>query len=312
MHLNIKVRGYVLGAVAAATYGMNPLFALPLYAEGMNADSVLFFRYLLALPVLALMLAWRRRTLAPGRGNLLALAAMGAVFAISSVSLFESYRHMAVGIASTLLFVYPLMVAVIMVAFYKERLTMVMVAALLLATGGIALLYQGGDTHISAFGTMLVFVSALSYAIYIVYVNHSRLRHVPTIAVTFYVLLFGWATLALKIMLFGSLTIPCSAGAWLNVSALAIFPTAISLLCTTAAIHDIGSTPTAILGALEPVTAVVIGTLVFGEALTLRVFAGLVLIVVAVSLVVAGGGIRGALLHFRKMFPSLRHRRPRM
>ena len=100
-----KLRGYTLGAVAAATYGMNPLFALPLYEDGMNPDSVLFFRYLAALPIVALMLLYRRRTLSPGKGNVIPLAAMGFVFALSSLSLFLSYRYMDAGIASTLLFV---------------------------------------------------------------------------------------------------------------------------------------------------------------------------------------------------------------
>ncbi len=185
---------------------------------------------------------------------------MGFVFALSSLSLFLSYRYMDAGIASTLLFVYPIMVAVIMAVAYKEKISALTVGAIAVATAGIGLLYNGGEQPLSAFGTLLVFVSSLTYAIYIVYVNHSRLEKVPTLAVTFYVLLFGWTTLALKTGLSGSLTLPADPALWGNIAALAIFPTAISLLCTTAAIQDIGSTPTAILGALEPVTAVVIGS----------------------------------------------------
>ena len=301
-----KLRGYTLGAVAAATYGMNPLFALPLYEDGMNPDSVLFFRYLAALPIVALMLLYRRRTLSPGKGNVIPLAAMGFVFALSSLSLFLSYRYMDAGIASTLLFVYPIMVAVIMAVAYKEKISALTVGAIAVATAGIGLLYNGGEQPLSAFGTLLVFVSSLTYAIYIVYVNHSRLEKVPTLAVTFYVLLFGWTTLALKAGLSGSLTLPADPALWGNIAALAIFPTAISLLCTTAAIQDIGSTPTAILGALEPVTAVVIGVSVFGETLTPRLCIGLVMIVGAVSCVVAGSKAKDALVRLRKMFPNLR------
>ena len=50
--MNDKVKGFVVGAVAAATYGMNPLFALPLYKEGLSADSVLFYRYSMAVAML--------------------------------------------------------------------------------------------------------------------------------------------------------------------------------------------------------------------------------------------------------------------
>lgn len=309
MKINRKFRGYLLGAVAAATYGLNPLFALPLYEDGMNPDSVLFFRYLLALPIVAAMLLFRRRSFNPGWRNWLPLLMMGFIFVVSSLSLFESYRYMPAGLASTLLFVYPIMVAVIMVLFYKEKLTLLTAGSIVTATAGIALLYQGDGAPVSAIGSVLVFVSSLSYAIYIVYINHSRLTGVPTLAVTFYVLLFGWSMLAVKALAGSTLMLPSEPAHWLNIGALALFPTAISLLCTTAAIQDIGSTPTAILGALEPVTAVAVGAVVFGEALTPRLCVGLVMIIGAVSCVVAGGRVNEALTRFRRLFPSLRRRR---
>lgn len=78
---------------------------------------------------------------------------------------------------------------------------------------------------------------------------------------------------------------------WGNLLALAVFPTAVSFLCTTSAIQYIGSTPTAILGALEPVTAIFFGVTVFGEMLTLRESIGLVMIVTAVTFVIAGSNI---------------------
>ena len=93
---------------------------------------------------------------------------------------------------------------------------------------------------------------------------------------------------------------------WGNLVCLALFPTVISFVCTTRAIHYVGSTPTAILGSLEPVTAVVIGVLVFGETLTARDLLGLVVIVTAVTLVVAGGGLTRPLLRFRKLFAVIR------
>lgn len=303
VRFNRKTRGYLLGALAAATYGMNPLFALPLYSGGMNPDSVLFFRYLIAIPIVASMLLYRRRTLNPGSRNVMPLAAMGLMFVLSSLSLFESYRYMDAGIASTLLFVYPIMVAVIMAAVYKEKISALTIGAIAVATAGIGLLYNGGGQPLSATGTLLVFVSSLTYAIYIVYVNHSRLKEVPTLAVTFYVLLFGWSLLALKVAFGGTLSVPANPSLWFNICALAVFPTAISLLCTTAAIQDIGSTPTAILGALEPVTAVIIGVSVFDEELTPRLCAGLVMIIAAVSCVVAAPKVQETLVRFRKMFP---------
>ncbi len=308
--MNAKVKGYLLGTVAAATYGMNPLFALPLYAEGMDADSVLFFRYIFAVPILAAMMIWRGRGFALGVRPALSLAVMGVMMAFSSLFLFQSYNYMDAGIASSLLFVYPVMVAVMMTCVFHERLTVQTVVCLFLALAGIWLLYrdENGAT-LSAAGTVMVFLSALTYAVYIVYVSRSSLNAMPTVKVTFYVLLFGSFVFGARLLWGGEVLTPVRWYMWGNLLALALFPTAISLLCTTRAIHYIGSTPTAILGALEPVTAVVIGVAVFGEQLTLRSATGIVLIIVAVTLVVAGGSIARRLLRLRRLFPRKRSRK---
>lgn len=118
--MNAKVKGYMLGAIAAATYGMNPLFALPLYKAGMDPDSVLFFRYLFAIPVLGIMLKARGRNFKLCRRDLVPLVS-GFLVAFSSLALFQSYNYMEAGIASTLLFVYPIMVALIMSLLFKEK-----------------------------------------------------------------------------------------------------------------------------------------------------------------------------------------------
>ena len=297
--MNAKAKGYILGSIAAASYGMNPLFALPLYKAGMDPDSVLFFRYLFAIPLLGIMIKARGRSFKIQRKETFPLIIMGLLVALSSLTLFLSYNYMAAGIASTLLFVYPIMVALIMAMVFKEKLALQTIVCMLLALGGIGLLYKSEDgSTLSLIGTLLVFASSLSYAIYIVGINQTSLKNVATLKVTFYVLLFG-------LSLFVVLNTPDQWYLWANLLALAVFPTAISFLCTTGAIQYIGSTPTAILGALEPVTAIFFGIAVFGESLTVRESFGLVMIIVAVTFVIAGGNITSQLVRFRKLFPRL-------
>lgn len=309
--MNVKVKGYLLGALAAASYGMNPLFALPLYSDGMDPYSVLFFRYLFAIPILGIMLKARGRTFAVSRHDLLPLVVMGLLLAMSSLSLFLSYNYMEAGIASTMLFVYPIMVAVIMAIFFRERITAQTASCILVALVGIALLYKGSDgATLDATGVMWVMVSALSYALYIVGVNRPRLKGIATLKLTFYALVFGFSIFIVCTDFGRALTFPSAWYKWGNLVALALFPTAISFLCTTQAIQYIGSTPTAILGALEPLTAVFFGVTVFGEALTPRLMFGIVMIIAAVSALVAGGSITSHLIRFKKMFPRLR-RHPR-
>ena len=303
--------GYILAAIAAASYGTNPLFALPLYSAGMNPDSVLFFRYLMALPLLAAMLIARGRGFGLRTNQVLPLMGMGVVMAVSSLTLFESYNYMAAGIASTLLFVYPIMVAVIMAIGFGERLQAQTIGCIVMALAGIALLYRGSDgATLNLTGTVMVVVSALSYAIYIVGANRPRLSAIPTLKVTFYVLLFGVFVFGTRFVAGQPLTTPTIGQwyLWANVIALAVLPAAVSVLCTTAAIQRIRPTPTAPLDAREPPTAIFFGITVFGETLTLRDSIGLALIITAVTLVVAGSKTASYLMRLRRMFPRLLHR----
>ena len=178
-----------------------------------------------------------------------------------------------------------------------------------MALFGIALLCNSGeDAVVSMKGVLFVLGSALSYSIYIVFVNKSRIKKMATIKVTMYVLIVGWIIFAIRSLTSGVLTTPPTDRWWLwgNILALSIFPTVISLICTTEAIQYIGSTPTAILGVLEPVTAVFFGIVVFHEAMTTRIIIGLVLIITSVTFVIAGGNIGKILLRLRKMFPKLK------
>ena len=309
--MSTKVIGYLLGALAEISYGTNPLFALPLYQAGMDPDSVLFFRYLFAIPIIGVMLKVRGRGFAVRRAELPPLVMLGLLVAVSSLTLFESYNYMDVGIASTLLFVYPVIVALIMTLMFKERLTVQTVVSIGGALVGIALLSIGeGGMALSGTGTALVFSSALSYAIYLVAVNRSSIGAMPTLKVTFYMLTFGLSLFVVRLCIGDGLHVPPLEGwyLWANLIALAVFPTAISFLCTTAAIKHIGSTPTAILGALEPATAVFFGMVVFGQQMLPREWCGFVLIILSVSVVVAGGGVTRYLLRMKRLFTRIRRK----
>lgn len=287
--MNNKTKGFIYGAIAAASYGMNPLFTLPLYGAGMSVDTVLFYRYLLAAIVLGILMKVQRQSFALQKKDILPLVIMGLLFSFSSLLLFMSYNYMDAGIASTILFVYPVMVAIIMGAFFKEKISAITIFSILLALSGIALLYQGdGNKPLSTIGVILVLLSSLSYAIYIVGVNRSSLKNLPTTKLTFYAILFGLSIYIIRLHFCTKLQMIPTGWLWADVIALAILPTAISLVCTALAIHYIGSTPTAILGALEPVTALFFGVLLFHEQLTPRLMAGVLMIITAVTLIILG------------------------
>lgn len=306
----MKLKGYLMAALAAAAYGTNPAFAVPLYDEGMNPVCVLLFRYLFSLPILALMMAARGRSLKITRAEGVQLSVLGVLMALSSLGLFESYNYMNPGVASTLLFVYPVMVAVIMTFFFHETFRMSTCICLALMGAGLYLLMRGGtSSDTGMLGLLFVMLSSLTYALYLVMTNVSKvLRGVSTLKMLFYVILFGSSVFVFALLTGADFTMPATGRAWGNLVALALIPTVLSLGCTTVAVNAIGSTPTAIFGALEPVTAVVLSVVLLGETITGREIVGGLLIVAATSIVIASGPVDKVLLRVRKMLPRRRSR----
>ena len=280
-----NLKGYLFAAIAAASYGTNPIFAIPLYREGISVTSVLFMRYAMAVAIMffaTMIKSPKAFVIKPKYIGLLAF--MGILMVLSSIALFESYKYLSAGIASTLLFFYPVMVAVIMAIFYKERLTKKSWACLITAFLGVVILSKNDDGgFISLLGLTLVMLSSLSYAIYLVYINRGPMKKINTSTITFYVILGGFLVMIPYCLLDGGLMLPKTTPAWINAIGLGFFPTVISLIFTSRAIALIGSTETAIFGALEPLTAVILGILILGETLTITPAIGMILIFVSVT-----------------------------
>jgi len=295
----MKFKGVSCGVLAAVCYGTNPLGALPLYEEGVNTSSVLFYRFSLAVVMLGMILLVEHKTLALTRHELKVLFLLGILFALSSITYYQSFHFMDAGIASTVLFVYPVMVAVIMASCFHEKVTLSTVLAIVFSLGGIGLLYQGDmGSSLSVTGFLLVMLSALTYAVYIVVVNQSHIQ-MSSLKLTFYVLLFCMLTLMAYSFTSPELTLqlPPSQRTWAYACWLGLVPTVLSLVLMTIAVHEVGATSTAIMGALEPMTAVAIGIMIFSELLTVRLTVGIIAILIAVFTIVLGKD-----LHMKTIF----------
>ena len=285
-----KTIGILCAILSAVCYGTNPFGALPLYEEGVNTATVLSHRFGLAVILLAVIMLIKRINIKVTRREFKVLFSLGVLFAASSITYYQSFHFMDAGIASTILFVYPVMVAVIMALFFKEKVTSMTVMAIVLSLVGIGLLYKGGaGVSLSVIGIVLCILSSLAYAIYIIVVNQSSIQ-MSSFKVTFYAMLVCEITLILYSFTSPELYLHMlpSPRAWSFAVWLSIVPTILSLVFMTVAVHHVGATPTAILGALEPLTAVTIGVIIFGETLTPRLVVGISFILFAVMLVVLG------------------------
>ncbi len=288
--MNSNTKGILNGIIASTSYGMNPLFGLPLYAIGIEVNSVLFYRYFLAVIIYFIWLKFfKKASLKISRQEIIPLFFLGIFFSLSSLTLFEAFHYIEAGIACTILFIYPVMVAIIMAIFFKEKITKTVIFAILLTSIGIILLYKGKpDTALSIKGILIVLTSALLYALYIVGVKNIKpVKVMNSARLSFYVMLFGLIVYIVNLKFCTTLQMLPNLKAWLFAIGLALFPTIISLETITIAIQLIGSTNTAILGALEPLTAIFFGILFFHEQLTLRISIGIILILFGVFLIIS-------------------------
>lgn len=296
MLITERSKGFLCGIIAAVTYGLNPLFAKPLYRAGLTPDSVLFYRYVFAVFGLILMVKLNRSPYLIKWKVLPWVVLNGILMWASSLFLFLSYEVMDVGIASTLLFVYPVMVAVSMTLGFGERMSPVAIGSILIALSGVAALSSGDN--VSLLGILYVILSALAYAVYIVCVKVSPLKNVPSDTLTMYCLAVGTLGFVIRLDFGCSIPpIPPTTLAWSCAILLALLPTMVSLYTTALAIKYVGATATGILGALEPLTGVAVGVLVFGERLTALPVAGMLLIFFGVLLLIQEKNI---LEYFRK------------
>lgn len=280
---NKKIFGTICGILAAVFYGTNPLGALKLYEQGMNTNSVLFSRFGMAWIIISIILIIRKENLKVTKKEFGTLTALGLLFTASSMTLYFSFKYIAAGVASTLLFTYPIMTAVIMGLFFKEKAGFKTIIAIVLSLVGVLLLYwSDAGGALDTLGVILVLVSALTYAIYIIVVNRCPLE-MSSFKINFYVVLYCAIGMAVFAWLTGQpLRLPHNAVSWFYAVWLAVVPATLSLVLMVYASKYVGATPTAILGALEPLTAVLIGIFVFDEPFGVRLAIGIVLILSAV------------------------------
>lgn len=283
-----KFSGFLYGLLSSASFGFIPLFTIPVMRIGMDFNSILVYRFLFAMLAIGLILIIRKSSFRIKKKEILPLILLAFFYDASGMFLFWGYKFMASGVATTIHFMYPVMTTLLMMFVFKEKKSLPRIVAIGLAIIGVFFLSRGeGDVQTSIVGVFIVLISALAYALYLVFVSQFKQIEVKGLKMTFYVFLFGLAIFLIGMSLAGMhvMVIPDNM-ALLNLIGLAIIPTVLSNFALIEAINRIGSTLTSVLGAMEPLTAVCIGIFVFGEMFTLSIAVGIVLIISAVTIII--------------------------
>ena len=288
----IRHNGIFYAVISSASFGFSPLFSLGLLAVGLTNFDVLAYRWGIAGIVLMIYAMVKKKTLMPASfDETWKMLLLSSLRAITSITLLIGYANISSGIASTINFMYPVIVTLTMVVFFGEKRSAIDYFAILASIFGVYLLASGdsivahgGNTKL---GLICSLISAFSFAAYYIVMKQVKADKIEVVKFTTWIMMLSAVYFIICAFIFnGKLTIITDARSWLNALGLGLWATMVSNITGVKGIRRIGPTMTSILGALQPVTAVILGVLFLGEHLYLRSLIGISIILVAVSIIV--------------------------
>ena len=279
------LKGYIFAILSAVIYGLMPLMATHIYADGVNAMTLVLLRNLLALPALAILAFCQQKTLkvpVKSLGGTVFLAAFGCC--ITPVLLFSAYNYIPSGTVTTIHFVYPAVVVLIGILFLKKKAQLGTILSLALCVGGIALFYKpGADFHWGGAGIALL--SGVTFAVYVVLLPVLRHKDVTGFLFTFYVALCSAVMMAVVCFATGQLALPQSLTGWGLCTLFALGVTCGAVVLFQQGTFLIGPEKASILSTFEPITSVVVGVAFMEEVIGFRDYLGIVLVLAASVLI---------------------------
>jgi drug/metabolite transporter (DMT)-like permease len=298
----ITLNGLFYAAISSISFGFSPLFSLGLIAAGLSNFDVLSYRWMVAAVVLVIYALCKKKSLRISSfDEAWKVALLSALRAITSITLLIGYANIASGVASTINFMYPVIVTMTMMIFFGEDKSWINVGAIALSIFGVYLMssgeglrVEGGNTEL---GLACSLISAISFAAYYVVMKRVKADKIEVVKFTTWVMLMSAIYFIIAgIIVDGKINIVTDGKLWMYILGLGLWATMISNFTGVKAVRRIGPTLTSILGALQPLTAVILGGLFLDEHLGPRTIGGIALIMIAVGIVVT---------HHKKASPKL-------
>ena len=278
-------KGYLYIIASAVIFGCMPLGAKYIYADGVNSMTLVLLRSCLALPLMALLIRTRGESLAVSPKEELRISLLSIIgTCMTPVLLFSSYHHISSGMATTLHFIYPAAVVLGCVLFLGEKPRRGPILCVVLCSVGVCLFQEGGE-RMNPTGTLLALASGISNAAYMILLDRSGLGHISGLKLCFHMCAAGSLGLLAMCIATGSLALPGSLFGWAACVAFSIAVSMGAVLFFQKGLFLVGSQRSAILSTFEPITSLVIGVLIFREAVTLHTLLGAALILMATVLI---------------------------
>ncbi len=275
------IKGYVFAVLSAVIYGSMPLMAKNIYADGVNPLSLVFLRNSFSLVPLAVLAYTQKRTLKiPLRllPKVSIIAFLGCC--LTPILLFSSYRFIPSGTATVIHFAYPAFVVLGGILFLREKPQTRNILCVLMCVGGISLFYSPGQP-LDPVGSMLSLASAVTFAAYVIILARFDTSEISGFLFAFHNIVISSIVTFVICIVSGSLVLPSTLTGWGLCLLLSLLVTTGAVVLFQQSAFLIGGERVSILSTLEPITSLVIGVIVFNEALGLPVLVGSVMVVAA-------------------------------
>jgi len=286
------MNGFFYAAISSASFGFSPLFSIGLLAAGLSGFDILSYRWGIAGLVLMIYAFCKKKSLRlTSWDETWKIMLLSALRSVTAITLLIGFANISSGIASTINFMYPIIVAICMMLFFGDRKSPVDIGAIAVSIFGVyliasgdSLIIEGGNTKL---GLTCSFISAMTFAAYYILMKRLKADKIEVVKFTTWLMMMSAIYFIICAFVFnGRLAVVCDGKSWLYILGLGLWSTMISSFTGVKAVRRIGPTLTSILGALQPLTAVVLGVIFLHEHLYLRSIIGIILIMTAVSIVV--------------------------
>ena len=288
----ITLNGLFYAAISSASFGFSPLFSIGLLTAGLSNTDILSYRWTIAGFVLMIYAAVKKKTLRLNSfEEFWKIGLLSALRALTSITLLIGYANIASGVATTINFMYPVIVLLCMMLFHGEEKSFINLGAIGLSIAGVYLLASGDGLRIdggnTTLGLVCSIISAVSFAAYYILIKRLRADKIEVVKFTTWIMMLSALYfITAGLISHGKITIVTNGKLWLYILGLGLWATMVSNFTGVKAVRRIGPTLTSILGALQPLTAVALGVLFLDEHLGFKTITGMILIMISVMLVV--------------------------
>ena len=279
--------GLVLATVGAIAFSGKAIIVKLAYRYGVDAVTLIMYRMLFALPIFTAMAWWSSRGKAAlTRRDWLGVLWLGFTgYYLASYLDFAGLAYISASLERLILYLNPTLVLLLGLVLYGRRITRAQMLGMAISYGGVVLVFGHEITLLgrdAVWGSLLVFLSAISYALYLVY-SGEMVQRLGALR------LVGLATsVACLLCIVQFLLLRPLEAAWVAPQVIwlsllnATLCTAVPVLMVMMAIERIGASLTAQTGMVGPMSTILMGVLILGEPFTAWVAAGTVLVITGI------------------------------